>query len=151
MAESNWATPNTTAVSGGSASINNPGKWCPHAVYRTYLNEDQPKTTKVIATIFEDEWCNSLYEPIIVSSTYRTKKDGFVAFLWWNHTWWWFKWTDAKVDGAKKRITAETGDTAEFSKSFANYTEIELFGCPLISVTDSDTIKSRIVDPLVRI
>lgn len=149
MAEHEWIAPNTTTVSGSSASINNPSKWSPHAVFRTYLNEAQPNVTKVISVIFEDEWHNSLDEPVIVASTYQTIEDGFVAFLWWNHTWWWFNFTDSIANGEIKTITTSNSDSAEFQKEIKRFKKIVLFGCPMIEVTGTDSIESKVINPLV--
>ena len=149
MSECDWLSPSTASVSGSSASINNPGHWIPHALNRIYTNKNDPKVSKVIAVILEDEWTNRLDELVVVGSSYQTVEDQFVGFFGWDHTWWWLKITDAIADGKKKTITSSSLDTAEFNKAFGRFNEIELCGFPMAELTDSDSIKSHVVDPLI--
>ena len=149
MEEHGWIAPKNETVSGISGSINHPERWMPLAVNRIYVNENKPNITKVVSVIVEDEWNQSLKEPVIVGSTYQTNEKKMTGFLSWDHTWWWFKLTSAESDGEITQVTATTSDTAEFKKAFSRFTAIELFGCPMADVTGTDTIKSLIITPLV--
>lgn len=145
MSESGWDAVGTASISGGSTSINIPEKWIPYAVNRIYLNKDVKHTTKVTAVIFDDEWQTRLKEPVIVASTYETVDERLDTLNGWDHTWWWLDFTENEVDGRIVRVN----DKAREAKEFARFSDIRLFGLPMVAVSDTDSIKKRVVDVLV--
>ena len=149
MKDRGWDAPKSESVSGISTSINRPHKWMPYVVNRIYVNDEFPKITKVVAVILENEWNDGLSEPLVVGSTYQSVDNEPVTFSFWDHSWWWFKLTDGEANGEVKTITSSESDTAEFNKAFSRFTKIELFGHPMVAVSSTDTIDSRIIRLLV--
>lgn len=145
MSECGWDAVGTASISGSSTSINIPKKWIPYAVNRIYLNKDVKHTTKAISIIFDDEWKARLEEPVIVGSMYETVDEKLDTLNGWDHTWWWLEFTESNADGQVARIN----DKARQLKEFARFNDIRLFGLPMVAVSDTDSIKKRIVDVLV--
>lgn len=144
MNERGWDTVSTAIISGNSTSINIPNKWIPYAVNRIYLKKDVKHTTKSIAVIFDDEWKTRLKEPVIVGSTYKTVDEQLDTLNAWDHSWWWLEFTNGNADGQVTRID----DSARESKYFIRFDDIRLFGLPMTSVSNTDSIRLRVVDVL---
>lgn len=146
MSEQGWESIGTTSVSGSSASINGAKKWLPYAINRIYEKKGLTHAVKVIAIILDDEWQNRAIEPIIVGSTYSTVEAKFFGLYGWDHTWWWLEFSDAVPDGQIKQVSAQGREKKEFER----FKDIKMFGCPMVEITNTDLIKTRVVDPLVR-
>ena len=145
MQKASWKSMGTASLSGNSASINHPAWWIPHVIHRCYVKDDRPDSLKTIVVLLKDEWEGRVDKLIILAAEYESADGQAVQLRNWDHSWWWLNKTERNCDGTITRISADEMSAEDVER----FKQVRIFARLLTDVTDVDTIKSLVVDPLI--
>jgi len=154
MRKADWKEEGNVAISDSSASIDNPERWIPIAVFRFYRNGKHPNHLAYVSILLDDHWEGeyTIKEPLVTAGffDYGQEKVGNV----WSNWQYWFaryygylsaEYPNLMPDGQPFHFdprTAQTGDWGEFKSA-------EVFALPLTSITNADDVASKITSKLI--
>jgi hypothetical protein len=138
----------STAISGGSTSVNLPRNWLPFHVFRFYRNAEFPSTIPCVAVLLDAEDSKIRWHEPHVSALIMEYEAGSPLPEGWQLTAcanWHLYIPGRKDDGSLNVVVPRelwpTQTTAKRMTSFV---------VPLMSIRDQLTLKSKVVEPLSR-
>ena len=149
MAERGWEPiGDSTCLFWTSMSISKGTHWVPRIAMRNYLcPEHAPKTLAMISLLIDDfEMDFSLTEPAVCAS-YFVMLDDIPPSECWVERWHacWLGYRDVPLDGTP--YTIDTSD--EHWKPSHRFKHMQVFGRPLVEITNQDLLNQKIITPLL--
>lgn len=148
MAAQSWEpTGDATCLQGLSYGVYEGRRWMPRAAYRRYRNAaEYPRILAMISLLLDEEKHYALKEPLICGLFFlfpEGTREEDVSVDPWNALW--PGWRDAPTDGTP--IAVDEHDSEWKAKWGWRY--MQAFARPLVEVTNQDTLKEKLVDPLL--
>ncbi len=149
MGEKSWENiGGSGCLSEMSYSVNLGHLWMPREAVRTFKNEiDYPNMMAMIAVLLDDYKRDFKLQEPVVSAYYFVFPEKAAAEkldFWQAH---WFGWCEAPTDGTPIALDDSHTDW----EPWCIWKYMEVFGRPLVEVTNETALKEKIVDPLVRL
>ena len=151
MAKADWSTESNYALSELSYSILNPTQWIPINAFRFYRHKDYPNRLAYVSALLDDHWDRgyTIKEPLMTA--------GFLDYgqakISDDENWY------ARYYGhlSKDHDLRADGQPFSFDKTMlppdlqGKYESGKVFAVPLVSITNSDDVKSQITSKLLNL
>lgn len=151
MADKNWETDRTFAISDSSSSINNPWGWIPINAFRFYISDTHPNTLAFISVLFDDHWDKlySLEEPLVTVGFFNYGKEKVENF----------EYSFSRIFGYlfKKNNWEPNGDVFFFDRKMlpsthkGDFVSGKVFALSLVSIKNQNDVKTKITAKLLNI
>ena len=135
----------------------------PFYLQRSFASNSANSENKYVTVMIEDEKPSKsiAFEPVVVGTTLKfvNRKEGTD----WDGYWWYhWKWNQAKESNWKRLgpWTLENREVNEIQKQDwikdknevrSNLQSVHTFGIPLVKVTNTKTLKEKIIEPLLAV
>ncbi len=136
----------STALYGGTASLDQPGAWLPHLAFRYYAVPSAPDVVAFVSVIMcprhPGGHARPFTEPLVSAGWMRftTVPDPFRSY-WWAGM---LTWSDVPRDGTVAAWAAPDPASADH-----DMVESRVLGVPLVRLADSVALVSEVLAPLV--
>jgi hypothetical protein len=150
-----WKTTHPQALFEVSRSIDWPDWWLPYEFCRFFKNHTCPHLLLYIAVNLGDREDDSSVDYALLSTgciTFKTDEKHAETAHWWSR-WHVYMYELRKDDGSlcvdepQTRWKSEDG----FEKPPAGIVRVTTFAYPLVEITDSEALKEKIVQPLLKV
>ena len=151
MSEGSWEPMwGSTCLGDMSYHVSLGHKWMPREVARPYKNPDTyPNIVAMISVLLDDfQRDYNLVEPTISASyfVFPEKGDAYeIKIDFWQAQW--FGWCEIGPDGQTTEMDDKNPDWKEENR----WSYMQVFGRPLIEITNEAMLKERIIDPLLEL
>lgn len=131
-----------------SYSVNAGHLWMPREAVRTFKSDSYPNVIAMIAVLFDDYKIEEyeLEEPIVSGSYFvfpdEMKMEKIKLDFYQSRQ---FGWCEACADGTP----VEMDDSDKYWLEEYGWKYMEVFGRPLVEITNEEALKEKIVDPLL--
>jgi len=150
MGENSWESLwGSSCLGDMSYTVSMGHKWMPREAWRPYKNTESYPNVIGIITVFLDDYQREykLSEPIVAASYFAFPDDktaDTIKLEFWHTRC--FGWCKTAHDGTIGSIDNYEPDW----KRTYGWEHMEVFGWPLVEITNESLLKERIIDPLIQ-
>ena len=140
----------------------------PFYLQRSFASNGANSKNKYVTVMLEDEKPSKsiAFEPVVVGTTLKfvNRKEGtdWDGYDWDGYWWYHWKWNKAKGSNSERQCswTLEKREVSEIQRQDwikkenavrSNLQSVHTFGIPLVKVTDTKTLKEKIIEPLLAV
>jgi hypothetical protein len=151
MGERSWeVNTNSGCLYAMSYSVNTGHLWMPREAVRTFKNDSYPRTIAMIAVLFDDYKIEEykLEEPVVSGSYFvfpEKMGPGKIKLDFEQSRQ--FGWNETSTDG----IPVEMDDSDKDWYKEYGWKYMQVFGRPLVEISNEETLKAKIIDPLIEL
>lgn len=158
MERNRWVTvTGSTTYASSSQSLDIPKRWYPYDMFRFYKNANYKDILTYTSIILdEDPWLmvepplTPINEPLITAGYFHYNKGEKIEVNSTKDNYWWARFyeyaenrkDDGTIYGSKENWQEDWGEEYPFHT-------FEIFGYPLVAVTNANEVESKIVKPLL--